>query len=61
MKESRSLFAFNITPVLDSDDHFTPVRSGPLRLELHFAKPLPNTINVIILVEFENIIEVNKS
>ena len=56
-----TLFAFNITPDLDSDDHFTPVRSGPLRLELHFAKPLPNTINVIILVEFKNTIEVNKS
>ena len=60
-----TLFAFNLTPDLDSDDHFTPVRSGPLCLELHFAqtlaKPLPNTINVIILVEFENTIEVNKS
>ena len=56
-----TLFAFNLTPDLDSDDHFTPVRSGPLRLEIHFAKPLPNTINVIILAEFENTIEVNKS
>ena len=56
-----TLFAFNITPDLDSDDHFTPVRSGPLCLEIHFAKALPNTINVIILAEFENTIEVNKS
>ena len=54
-----TLFAFNLTPHLDSDDHFTPVRSGPLSLEIHFA--LPNTINVIILAEFENTIEVNKS
>ena len=56
-----TLFAFNLTPDLDSDDHFTPVRSGPLQLEVHFAKALPNTINMIILAEFENTIEVNKS
>ena len=56
-----TLFAFNLTPDLDSDDHFTPVRSGPLQLEIHFAKALPNTINIILLAEFENTIEVNKS
>lgn len=56
-----TLFAFNLTPDLDSDDHFIPVRSGPLCPEIHFAKALPNTINVIILAEFENTIEVNKS
>ena len=56
-----TLFAYYLTLDLDSDDHFTPVRSGPLRLEIHFAKALPNTINVIILAEFENTIEVNKS
>ena len=56
-----TLFAFNLTPDLDSDDHFTPVRSGPLQLEIHFAKALPNTINMIILAEFENTIKVNKS
>ena len=56
-----TLFAFNLTPDLDGEDHFTPVRSGPLRLEIQFAKPLPETINVIILAEFENTISINKS
>ena len=56
-----TLFAFNLAPDLDGEDHFTPAKSGPMRLELKFAKPLPNTINVILLAEFENTISVNKS
>ena len=56
-----TLFAFDLTPDLENDGHFNDVKSGPMRLEIHFAKPLPNTINVIILAEFENTIEINHS
>ena len=54
-----TLFALDLTPDLENDGHFNQQKSGPLRVEIHFAKPLLNTINVIILAEFENTIEIN--
>ena len=56
-----TLFAFDLSPDLENDGHFNKRKSGPMRLEIHFAKPLPTTINVIILAEFENTIEINHS
>ena len=56
-----TLFAFDFTPDLENDGHFNERRSGPMRVEIHFAKALPHTINVIILAEFENTIEINHS
>ena len=56
-----TLFAFDLTPDLENDDPFNEQKSGPMRVEIHFAKPFPHTINVIILAEFENTIEINHS
>ena len=41
--------------------HFQLVKQGNLRLELHFKTPLPETINVIVYAEFDNVIEVDKA
>ena len=56
-----TLFAFDLTPDLNDGGHFNLVKQGNLRLELHFAKPLPETICVIVYAEFDNIIEVDRS
>jgi hypothetical protein len=56
-----TLFAFDLTPDLNDGSHFNLVKQGNLRLELHFAKPLPETINVIVYAEFDNIIEVDRN
>ena len=56
-----TLFAFDVTPDLDEDRHFHLVKQGNLRLELHFATRLLETINVIVYVEFDSVIEVDKS
>ena len=56
-----ALFAFDLTPDLNDGNHFNLVKQGNLCLELHFAKPLPETINVIVYAEFDNIIEVDRS
>ena len=56
-----TLFAFDLTPDLNDGGHFNLVKQGNLRLELHFAKPLPDTICVIVYAEFDNIIEVDRS
>jgi hypothetical protein len=58
------LIAFNFAPDLASgccsSGHLSPVKKGRMRLHLRFAKPLPETINALIYLEFDNIIEINE-
>lgn len=56
-----TLFGFDLTPDSCPGDHFNIVRNSNLRLEMHFDKPLQNTINVILFTETNNVIEVDKS
>lgn len=53
-----SLAAFDLTPDMDSSDHFPPIKHGNLRLEIEFADALPETINVLVYAEFDNIVEI---
>ena len=59
--EGFTLFAFDLTPDLDQSGHFHLLRQGNLRLELHFKTALPQTINVIVYAEFDNVIEIDKA
>ena len=56
-----TLFAFDLSADLDDGGHFQLVKQGNLRLELHFKTALPETINVIVYAEFDNVIEVDKA
>lgn len=56
-----ALYAFDLTPDLSVGDHFSLVKHGNLRLDMHFLNPLPKTINVIIYAEFNNILEIDQS
>ena len=56
-----TLFAFDLSADLDDGEHFQLVKQGNLRLELHFKTALPETINVIVYAEFDNVIEVDKA
>ena len=51
-----ALYAFDLSPDLSAGGHFNLVRRGNLRLDMHFATPLPKTINVIIYAQFNNIL-----
>ena len=42
-------------------DHFNLVKNGNLRITLHFGEVLKQNVNVIIYMEHENIVEINKS
>ena len=55
-----TLFAFDLTPDLDEGGHFHLVKQGNLGLKLHFQTELPQTINVIVYAEFDNVIEIDK-
>ena len=56
-----TLFAFDLTPDRDDGSHFHLIRQGNLRLEMHFAEPLPETINTVVYAEFANIIEIDRA
>lgn len=56
------LAAFDLTPDLSChNSHWNIIKSGSLRVELRFAKPLDKTITAVIFSEFDNIIEVDRN
>ena len=54
-----TLWAFNFTPDLISGDVYELVKTGNLRLEIKFACPLPHTVNVVVLAEFQNLMQMD--
>ncbi|KAK7096804.1 hypothetical protein V1264_003867 [Littorina saxatilis] len=59
--EGYTLFAFDLTPdEAAGGGHAQLIKHGNLRLEIHFANPLPNTVNVVAHGEFQSLIEVDK-
>lgn len=56
-----ALFCFDLTPDLGESNHFSLIRTGTIRLGLTFGEALPNTVNVIVYAEFQNVLEVDKS
>lgn len=56
------LAAFDLTADLSSHEaHWNIIRSGSLRLEVRFEKPLKETITAIIYSEFDNLIEIDNN
>lgn len=57
-----SVYAFDLSPdINDAGDHFNLLREGSLRIDMAFAQPLDNTINVIAYAEFENVLQIDRS
>ena len=60
-----TIFGFNFTPDLSNgvirDGYVNPIKVGDLSLHIRFAKPLPETVTVILYFEFDNLIEIPDS
>ena len=56
-----ALHVLDLSPDMSEGSHFELVKQGNIRLELHFGTQLPNTINVIVYAEFDNIIEIDRN
>ena len=57
-----TFFGFDLSPDLFPDDgHFNIVRKGNLRLEVHFAAALPQTVNFVVYGEFETVLEIDRN
>ena len=48
---------FVLSPDLGENDHFNLTKSGRVMVNLTFAQPLPQAINVIVYAEFQNVLE----
>lgn len=56
------LTAFDLTPDLAGhESHWSILKSGCLRAEIKFEKPLSSPITAIIFSEFDNVIEIDKT
>ena len=55
-----TLFAFDLTADLCELGTFHLIKSGNLKLEMHFAEALAKTINVVVYAEFDNVIEIDR-
>ena len=56
-----SIYAFDLSPDLSEETYFNLAKDGNLRVDLKFGTALPNTVNVIVYAEFENIIELDRN
>ena len=56
------LFCFDLTPDQSASNsgHVCPEKRGNLRIDLGFASPLPKTVNLIALCEFDTILAIDK-
>ncbi|XP_057324647.1 uncharacterized protein F54H12.2-like [Microplitis mediator] len=57
------LFAFDLTADLsaNSNSHWNLIRHGSVRIEVRFAEALEATINCIVYVEYDSVIEIDAS
>lgn len=56
---SKSLFAFNLSPTVE-EDVFAINKTGNIRFDIKFKKPLPKPVSAIIYAEFNSVLEINK-
>ena len=55
------LLGWDLTPDLGEDDHFNLIKRGSLRLSVKFGEALPQTVNVIVYAEFQNLLKIDRN
>ena len=60
-KNGYALYAFDLTPDMAEGPHTDPIKYGNIRMELHFATQLAETVNVIVYAEYDNLIQIDRA
>ena len=56
-----SLYAIDLMPDMSAScSHFQLVKTGNIRLELHFSTPTTETMNVVVHAEFNNLLQIDR-
>lgn len=56
-----TLFVFDLEPCLPHGDYWPILKRGNLKLDIHFEKPLKETVEVVIYATFPDLFEVDSS
>jgi hypothetical protein len=56
-----ALYVFDLTTDMSEGSHVDPIKHGSLRLEVHFSKALPCTVNAVVYSEYDNIIQIDRA
>ena len=56
-----TLFVFHIEPHINSVHHEAPMKKGNLKIEMHFAKPLEDSTNLLVYANFPSFFEVDQA
>ena len=54
-----TMYVFDLTADLCIGDRMHPIRNGSVSLECQFGTALDATINIVVLGEFQNLIEID--
>ena len=54
-----TMYVFDLTADLGIGDHFQPIRNGNVSLECQFGMALDTALNIVVLGEFQNLIEID--
>ena len=60
-KDGFALYAFDLTPDMTDGAHVDLIKHGSLRMNLQFTKELPETVNVIVYAEYDNILQIDRA
>jgi len=55
-----TIFAFDINQSVGSDSTLHLEKNGSVRIELKFAKPLPEAVNCLVYSEQQKVLEIDK-
>lgn len=56
-----TMFCYDLSPSMTDGDMVEPLKTGSLRLEIGFSKPLPNPVHILTYGQFDGMIEIDKA
>ena len=60
-KDGFALYAFDLTADMAEGAHIDPIKHGNIRMDIHFATALTETVNVIVYAEYDNLIQIDRA
>ena len=60
-KNGNYIYAYDLSADLCNSKHFNLVKKGNTRLEIDFSAGVPENVTVVVYLEYENILEINKN
>ena len=56
-----TMFCYDLSPSMTDGDMIEPLKTGSLRIEIGFGRPLPNPVHILVYGQFDGMIEIDKA